>query len=70
MIAATRPSRRLWKCRRRGNHRPVSTAAWKSRTDARFPHFHKPIPGPLITTNGKNTTAGAPLDKRRGVRAR
>ena len=35
---AARPSR-LWKCRRRGNHRPVSTAPWKSRTEREIPTF-------------------------------
>ena len=30
---------RLWKCRRHGNHKPVSTAPWKSRTDREIPTF-------------------------------
>ncbi len=30
---------RLWKCRRHGNHRPVSTAPWKSRTDREISTF-------------------------------
>ena len=35
-----RPHRpRLWKCRRRGNHRTISTAAWKSRTEREIPTF-------------------------------
>jgi hypothetical protein len=29
----------LWKCRGRGNHRPISTAAWKSRTEREIPTF-------------------------------
>jgi len=31
--------RRLWKCRRRGNHKPVSTAPWKSREEREIPTF-------------------------------
>ena len=30
---------RLWKCRGRGNHRPISTAAWKSREEREIPTF-------------------------------
>ena len=33
---------RLWKCRRRGNHRTISTAAWKSRTAREIPTFPQP----------------------------
>ena len=34
---------RLWKCRRYGNHRTVSTAPWKSRTPREIPTFPQPI---------------------------
>jgi len=34
---------RLWKCRRYGNHRTVSTAPWKSRTEREIPTFPQPI---------------------------
>ena len=34
---------RLWKCRAHGNHRTISTAAWKSRTDREIPTFPQPI---------------------------
>ena len=38
--------------------------------NARFPHFHKPMPGPLIMTHGKNTSAGAQrLEERRADQA-
>ncbi len=39
---------RLWKCRRYGNHRTVSTATWKSRTEREIPTFPQadhPLPG-------------------------
>ena len=35
---------RLWKCRRYGNHRTVSTAPWKSRTEREIPTFPQPLP--------------------------
>ena len=34
---------RLWKCRRYGNHRTVSTAPWKSRKEREIPTFPQPI---------------------------
>ena len=35
--------KRLWKCRRYGNHRTVSTAPWKSRKEREIPTFPQPI---------------------------
>jgi hypothetical protein len=37
------PPDRLWKCRRDGNHRTVSTAPWKSRTAREIPTFPQPV---------------------------
>ena len=34
---------RLWKCRPYGNHKTVSTAPWKSRTEREIPTFPQPI---------------------------
>ena len=52
--------KRLWKCRRSGNHRTVSTAPWKSRTEREIPTFPQPIisvsqeePKKKIITPGK-----------------
>jgi hypothetical protein len=30
---------RLWKCRSYGNHKTISTGAWKSRTEREIPTF-------------------------------
>jgi hypothetical protein len=39
-IVSSRPDDgRLWKWRRRGNQKPISTAAWKSRTEREIPTF-------------------------------
>ena len=34
---------RLWKCRSYGNHKPISTGPWKSRTEREIPTFPQAI---------------------------
>ena len=43
--SAERGGEGRWNCGARGNHRPISTGAWKSR-DARIPTFPQPITAP------------------------
>ena len=63
---------RLWKCRRYGNHRTVSTAPWKSSKEREIPTFPQPLPVFHDKTTKKKTTNGMRLhlDNRRSVRAR
>jgi hypothetical protein len=39
IVMSRRDHGRLWKWRRRGNHKSISTAAWKSRTEREIPTF-------------------------------
>ena len=52
---------RLWKCRRYGNHRTVSTAPWKSRTEREIPTFPQPLPVGHDEDDEENTTNGRRL---------
>ena len=57
---------RLWKCRRYGNHRTVSTAPWKSRTTREIPTFPQPLPVVHDKTTKTNTTNSRRLHTRAG----
>jgi hypothetical protein len=58
--AATPPSAapRLWKCRSRGNPKPISTGPWKSRTDREIPTFPQPL---LLSSSPKNGEEQNPI---------